>query len=98
MFDISTVSKRYFQIKLNKKLIEVEPPTLKSLKRIMQVSKTGNEDAMDDLTEAIALILNKNKSGYKVPAETIEEMDVDQMNEILTAYFGWLGKVRNDPN
>jgi hypothetical protein len=97
MFDISTINKRHFQIKLGAITLEVEPPKLKTLKKIMRLSKS-KEEAMDDLAEAIILVLNKNSSGYVVPNDLVEELDYDQMNEILTAYFEWLTKAKNSPN
>lgn len=53
---------------------------------------------MEDLAEAVVMILNKNKSGYKITSELVDELDLDQMNEILTAYFEWLSKEKNSPN
>lgn len=98
MFDVSIVSKRYFDIKIGDISLEVEPPKIKVLKKITALSKARNEDAMEDLSSAISMILNKNKSGYKVSDELIDELDFDQMNEILTAYFEWLAKSKNSPN
>lgn len=98
MFDISTVSKRYFAIKINDTVLEIEPPKLKTLKKITSLSKSRNEEAMDDLSEAVGMILSKNKSGYKVQQDLIDDLDFDQMNEILTAYFEWLAKSKNSPN
>lgn len=98
MFDISTVSKRYFEIKIDGLELKVEPPKLKALKKITALSKVKNEEAMDELAEAVHMILSKNKSEYKVPQELIDELDIDQMNEILTEFFKWLAKSKNDPN
>lgn len=98
MFDINNVNKRYFNIKIGDLALEVEPPKLKVLKKITSLSKSRNEDAIDDLSTAIRMILNKNKAGYKISDEIIDELDFDQMNEILTAYFEWLAKSKNSPN
>lgn len=98
MFDINTISKRYFSIKIGDLALEVEPPKLKALKKITALAKSRNEDAIDDLSAAVGMILSKNKSEYKLPNEVIDELDLDQMNEILTAYFQWLAKTKNDPN
>lgn len=98
MFDINMVSRRYFTIKLDEMVLEVEPPKLKTMKRLMAVAKNGNAEAMEDLTEAMGLILNKNRKGTSVPQEIIEELTIDQMQEILSAFFGWVGKAKNDPN
>jgi len=114
MFDILTVSKRYFEIKftvsmeetVNGEVVEVEkeykleikPPKLKALKKIMSLSKTRQEEAMDDLSEAIRMIFNSNKTNYAVPIKVIDELNYDEMNEILTAYFEWLNKEKNTKN
>lgn len=98
MFDISTVSKRYFEIKINDITIEVEPPKLKALKKITALSKSHNEDAIDDLAEAVKMILSKNKSRYDVTQDFIDELDLDQLIEILTAYFDWLAREKNSKN
>jgi hypothetical protein len=99
MFDISLVSKRYFEVKFENGLsLKVEPPKLGVIKKITALSKTRNEDAMDDLAEAVKMILSKNKNGYKVTDEIIDEIDFDQLNEILTEYFEWLAKTKNTPN
>lgn len=97
MFDISTVSKRYFDIRINGVILEVEPPKLKALKKITNLSKSKDEEAIDDLTEAVKMILSKNKSKYDV-TELIDELDFDQLNQILTAYFEWLAREKNSKN
>ena len=98
MFDLSLVNRRYFTIKLNDLVLEVEPPKLKALKKITALSKARNEDAIDDLAEAVGMILSKNKKKYVVPEEIIDELDLDQMSDILTAYFEWLGKEKTAKN
>lgn len=98
IFDVNTVNKRYFDIKIGDIVVEVEPPKLKVLKKIMALSKTRNEEAMEELAMAVSMILNKNKSKSKISDEVIDELDLDQMSEILTAYFGWLNGVKNSPN
>ncbi|MGJ8756269.1 hypothetical protein [Clostridium botulinum] len=97
MFDISTVSKRYFDIRINGVILEVEPPKLKALKKITNLSKSKDEEAIDDLTEAVKMILSKNKSKHDV-TELIDELDFDQLSQILTAYFEWLAREKNSKN
>lgn len=107
MFDISTVSKRYFSIKLTvtdaedqvKSIeLEVEPPKVKMLKKLVAVERTADEDAMDELAEVTRKMLSKNKAKYDVPIEYIDDLDYDQLKEILTAYFAWLRDNQNSPN
>jgi TPP-dependent 2-oxoacid decarboxylase len=98
MFDLNAVNRRYFSIKLNDLELEVEPPKLKALKKITSLSKSRNEDAMDDLVEAICMLLSKNKNKYIVSEDIVGDLDLDQMTAILTAFFGWLDKEKNSPN
>lgn len=95
MFDINLINKRYFNIKIGEITLDVAPPKIKTLKKIVSLSKERNEDA---LSEAIILILSKNKTGYIVPTDVIDELDMDQYNGILAEFFKWIGEVKSDPN
>lgn len=105
MFDINMINKRYFEINISVKddegethsvKLEVEPPKVKTLKKIVLLSK--NKDDENAMSEAITLILNKNKTGYKVPNVIIDELDLDQYNGIFEEYSEWLSEVKNSPN
>lgn len=96
MFDVSTINKRYFDIKIAKLELEVEPPKVKTLKKILKLSES--KDSLSDLAEAVKMVLNKNKSGYVVSDKITDELDYDQLDGILTAFFEWLGKSKNSPN
>lgn len=107
MFDISTISKRYFEIKLtvtdneekvHNATLEVEPPKVKALKKLFAISKAAKEDAMDELSEAVRKLLSKNKSHYDVPMEYIDDLNFDQLQEILRSYFNWVSEKKNSPN
>ena len=113
MFDISTINKRYFEVcftvafeaedcdgeSIEKKIeLKIEPPKMKTLKRLISISKTNREDSMDELTEAVRLLLNKNKTGYVVPMDIIDNIDYDELIEILNKYFDWLGAEKKSPN
>ncbi|MFA0816026.1 MAG: hypothetical protein ACC608_09595 [Anaerofustis sp.] len=113
MFDISIMNRRYFEIcftvtvededgneQPEQKRIElkIEPPKMKTLKRLIRISKADREDSMDELTEAVRLLLNKNKSGYIVSMDIIDSLDFDELLEILNKYFDWLGAEKKSPN
>ena len=98
MFDINTVNKRYFEIRINGQLFEVEPPKVKTLKKIVSLSTGTDADALDGLTECVRIILNKNKDKKNVSIELVDELDLDQLNEIITKYFEWIAGVKKDPN
>ncbi len=105
MFDINTISKRYFDINISVKddegqthsiRLEVEPPKVKTLRKIITLSK--NKDDEEAMSQAISLILNKNKACRKVPQAIIDELDIDQYKAIFDEYSNWLNDVKNSPN
>ena len=108
MFDINGINKRYFEVTLYETTdegeikdsikLEVEPPKLKVLKKITRLSKAKEENTIEDLTDSIRLILNKNKAKTKVSEVFIEDLDMDQMDMLLTEYFNWLNNSKNSPN
>lgn len=107
MFDVTTLSKRYFGLRLTVETddgkrdidLEIEPPKLKTMKRLMALSKAReDENQIDMLTDAMQKLLSKNKSGYKVPRELIEELDFDELQAILEAFLSWIAEVQNQKN
>lgn len=99
MFDLSAVNKRYFDIKLNDLVLEVEAPKVKTLKKIVDLATNSKrEEGLDGMTDAVLTLLKKNKGNKKVPPGIIDELDFDQMNEIITAFFEWLTGEKNSKN
>ena len=107
MFDVTTLSKRYFGLRLTVEAddgkrdidLEIEPPKFKTIKRLMALSKSGeDENQIDMLTDAMQKLLSKNKSGYKVPRELIEELNFDELQAILEAFLSWIAEVQNQKN
>ena len=107
MFDVTTLSKRYFGLRLTVEAedgkrdidLEIEPPKLKTMKRLMALSKSGeDENQIDMLTDALQMLLSKNKSGSKVPRELIEELNFDELQAILEAFLSWIAEVQNQKN
>ena len=68
------------------------------LKKITRLSKTKEQNTIEELTDSIRLILNKNKARVKVPEGFIEDLDMDQMDVLMTKYFDWLNNAKNSPN
>lgn len=105
MYDMNTLVKRYFPVTLEDgRKLELEPPKLKVLKKISQLSKLTNgaeltvED-IESLSTAIALSLSKNKTNVKITAEEVEEMfGIDDMYDFLTNYFNWVSEIQNSKN
>lgn len=105
MYDMTKFRTRYFNMKLkNGRIIDIEPPKMKVLKKISALSETKDSEDLSEndianLTEAVALALNKNKQGYKVTANNVEEdYDILEIVDFLTAYFKWVNSIQNSKN
>lgn len=99
MLDLNKVNKRYFDILIGDLSLKVEPPKMKTLKKILALTKSKSEEAMDELAEAIRLILSKNSKGHQIAIETIDELDYDQMLMVIEEFFKWMHEARkSDPN
>lgn len=99
MLDICAIKRRYFDVKIGDVVLNIEPPQKKIYNKIVDLTKSKEiEEVTDNLYLVTEMILNKNKTGYKVPMETIESLDSDQINEIITQYFKWLSESKQLPN
>ncbi len=105
MYDMTKLKTRYFDIKLkNGKILNVEPPKLKVLRKIASLSEvktTGEltENDIKNLTEAVSLSLSKNKQNHKITPENVEEnYDIDEMVDFMENYFDWVNSIQNSKN
>ena len=105
MYDMTKFKTRYFNMKLkNNKIIDIEPPKMKILKKIANLSEVKNNDELSEqdilnLTEAVVLAFNKNRQGYKITAEKIEdEYDILEIVDFLNNYFDWVNSIQNSKN
>ena len=105
MFDIKGINKRYFGITLyleedekeKSVSINVEPPKVKTLKKLTSLANSSEDKAIDELEEAIIELLSKNKEKIKIN-EYVEELTIDEMTELLTAFFKWLKEEKKAKN
>lgn len=104
MYDMTKLKTRYFDIKLkNGRILNIEPPKMKVLKKISVLSEIKEEDLtgsdITNLLEAVSLALSKNKQGVKISAEKVEEeYDIFELVEFLTAYFNWVNQIQESKN
>lgn len=105
MYDMTKFKPRYFDTKLkNGKILNVEPPKMKILKKIAALSEVKDtenlsESDINNLTEALSLALSKNKQNYKVSATKIEEeYDILEVADFLNAYFNWVNSIQESKN
>jgi len=85
--------------------LDVEPPKLKVLKKLLKMTKidTDNkeetEKVFDDLIEALSIALSKNKQNRKVTVDEIDDLlDIDEIQDLLTAYFDWVNEINHSKN
>lgn len=103
MYDMTQFVPRYFKTKLkNGKIIEVEPPKLKVLKKILKLSGVKNEMTEKDfenITLATSMALSKNKQNYNVSTEWLEDNhNIDELQDLLINYFDWVNEINSSKN
>ena len=103
MFDMTQYIPRYFKTKKkNGKILEVEPPKLKVLKKILKLSGVKDDMSEKDFYNIIlatSMALSKNKQNYKVTTEWLEDNhNIDELQDLLINYFGWVDEIQNSKN
>jgi hypothetical protein len=100
MFDINSVNVDHFKINLdNNEVIDINPPKIKVLKKIMALTKVTDETAINEVSIALQMILNSNKQGKVFDDNYIDEkFTLQNMKEFLKEYFKWVSSIKNSPN
>lgn len=98
MLDLNNIEKRYFDVKVKNIRLQLEPPSKKMLKQVVGLTDKKGGDETDELYEAAKMILNKNRTNYKVKQEMVDELDFDEISTLLTEYFNWIAKTKSSPN
>jgi hypothetical protein len=102
MFDMTVLTPRYFELKLpGGKIIEVEPPKIKVLRKIMEMTAEAADDInqIACLSEGLAMALSKNKQGKKFEASWIEDnFNIDELHDLLISYFDWVKEIHSSKN
>lgn len=103
MYDMTKFIPRYFTVTLkNGKIIDVEPPKLKVLKKIMvlgNVKDVMSEQDFDNIIIATSMALSKNKQKHNVSVEWLtDNHNIDELMELLIHYFDWVNEINNSKN
>lgn len=105
MYDMTKNIQRFWTVKLiNGRILNVEVPKLKVLKRITKLSSVADtnnitEEDMKNLISALSIALSRNKEKYKVTEEWVEEnVDILDVQNILNEYFTWINELPNSKN
>lgn len=100
MYDVASVKRRYFQVKLHndehETVVDVAPPKLKVLEKLLDTANTATTDSIKELQSAVKELLSSNKAHYHVPDEYIETMDFDELVGLLEAFFTWMADTKKD--
>ena len=100
MFVLSGVKKRYYEFQApdNKQVLHIEPPKLKTLNRMNDLSRP--DSTPKEAAEVVARVIAKNKEHRKITADTVMEwMDMDQLAGFVLDFVSWLSnEKKNDPN
>lgn len=100
MFKLSSVASRYFKMEApdNHRVLHIEPPKLKTLKRLNAWGK--NRGSVDEAAQIVAAIISKNREGRNVSADMVMTwMNSDQLSAFLGEFLSWLNNTKaNDPN
>lgn len=111
MFDMKALKTRYFELRLcNGLRLEVEPPKIKVLRKIMELAKVDSEggdesggdfddSAISMLSEALSMALSKNRQSKTITTDWIEDnMNIDEIQELLMQYFTWVQDIQSSKN
>lgn len=106
MYDMTSLITRYFTVKFRNGLqLDVEPPKLKALKKILKVASvdTNNlkdvENMFEDMTEALSIALSKNKQNRKMTVDEIDDLlDIDEIIDLLNHYVVWIERINSSKN
>lgn len=80
--------------------IKIGMPSLKTLRRLVQVDKSDFEsmfDALLGLMENARAELSDGKA-YHLSRETLEDLPIDVMTELLQQFTAWVKEVRQRKN
>lgn len=105
MYDMTKLVPRYFDLKFSNGLkISVEPPKLKTLRKMMNLANIDvdnefNVESFNGLIEALSMALSKNKEGKPVTTEFLDEnLNLDQMQDLMMSYFEWVREIEQSKN
>ena len=100
MFSVANVKPRYFEFQQpgGDNVLKIEPPKLKTLNRMNDLSRP--DSTPKEAAEVVARVIAKNKERRKITADTVMEwMDMDQLAGFVLDFVSWLSnEKKNDPN
>jgi len=99
MFDMSTIAKRYFNVKMGDLTLDVEPPKVSTYKEILRLLEEETPDKYKAMNDALQKAFLSNKQGIKITAKMIDDAySTDEIKLVLAVYINWIDETKSDPN
>ncbi|KMT21597.1 hypothetical protein [Clostridium cylindrosporum] len=95
MINLDVLMEKTIDFTLKGKLIRVQQPTLKMIKKFAAIEKDAD---IDKQIEVITEILNNNSSNIKLEKSDIEELNQPALMAILEAITNNIKEADNNPN
>ena len=97
MLDLTVYHKQYYEIKVSDTdILHLESPTRKQLKKLMELTKSLNQDNLADadidmLYEAATMAINKNKENRSYNADQIDViLPFKALEVFFNKYYTWI--------
>lgn len=99
MVDLDFYTTRTIDFKLGGKVVSVQEPPAKIIKKMTALGKVKDEEkVLDKQYEIVADILNNNTSNMKFSKEMIERYPQSMINAIITEVTKLMGEIEKSPN
>lgn len=86
-------------IEYNGKRLIILPASKNMCERMKaQAGTKDGEDVVDAAYRTVAVILNNNTLGIKIPDEELGELDIVTVKGLISGYTSFINTVKNDPN
>lgn len=95
MLNLDNIKTNTMEIALNKKLIKVQEPTVKLIKKLQGIE--NNED-LDIVLNVLVDILNNNTSNIKLKNTDLENLNNKQLNLLVEEIGKFINGIEEDPN
>lgn len=101
--NFKTLKKQFLTITLpNGKVLQIGTPTKKvydALSSIQTNIDDGSDGNIDELYEATAVAMSRNKTGAKITKEYLEDLlDIEDVIVFYNAYLGFINELSNVKN
>ena len=98
MLDLDAIIDQTIQIKIKGKLIHVNQPSAKLVKKMTSMQGLSEEELMDKQIEIVADILNNNTSAANFTLEEVSEFPQVALTAILNGITGNINSINKNPN